>query len=85
VVDQASAVIVRAMADTPAVINSGLPQGARTFMPAIMSLFGLLNCKYRCFREGGPLKVADCAKLASRLMPDGARALPQSGTSLRLS
>ena len=67
--------IVRVVADTLSEINPKLAGDPLLLKPVTMSLFGMLNWHYTWFRDGGPLTRDDYAKLASRLLLDGVRAL----------
>lgn len=49
--------------------------GTPLLKPVTMSLFGMVNWAYMWFRDGGPLGRQDYARLASRLLVGGVRAL----------
>lgn len=49
--------------------------GSTLLKPVTMSLFGMVNWHYLWFREGGPVSRADYARIATRLILDGARSL----------
>jgi TetR/AcrR family transcriptional regulator len=67
--------IVGIVANTLAEINPALRQQRGLLKPVTMSLFGMLNWHYLWFREGGPMSRADYARLATRLLLDGVKAL----------
>ena len=48
---------------------------ARLIKPVTMSLFGMLNWHYMWFRPDGEVTRQDYARIASRLIIDGARGL----------
>lgn len=49
--------------------------GSELLKPVTMSLFGMVNWHYMWFREGGPVSREDYARIATRLILDGARSL----------
>lgn len=49
--------------------------GSVLLKPVTMSLFGMVNWHYLWFRDGGPVSRADYARIATRLILDGARNL----------
>ncbi|MCA1298726.1 TetR/AcrR family transcriptional regulator [Stappia indica] len=49
--------------------------GSELLKPVTMSLFGMVNWHYMWFREGGAVSREDYARIATRLILDGARSL----------
>lgn len=49
--------------------------GSALLKPVTMSLFGMVNWHYLWFREGGAVSRSDYARIATRLILDGARSL----------
>ncbi|QGZ37061.1 TetR/AcrR family transcriptional regulator [Stappia indica] len=60
-------------------LSQAVPQlaepGSTLLKPVTMSLFGMVNWHYLWFREGGVVSRADYARIATRLILDGARSL----------
>jgi TetR/AcrR family transcriptional regulator len=60
-------------------LSRAVPQlvepGSTLLKPVTMSLFGMVNWHYLWFREGGAVSRADYARIATRLILDGARSL----------
>lgn len=55
-----------------------LKQDKKLLKPVTMSLFGMLNWHYMWFRPGGALSREDYAKLARRIILDGANGILKS-------
>lgn len=68
--------LVVIFADALHAVNPALDNETGLLKPVSMSLFGMLNWHYRWFREDGPMSRADYARLATRMIVEGARALP---------
>lgn len=51
------------------------PENRHVLKPVTMSLFGMLNWHYMWFNPGGPLSRADYAKMAMKIITDGAKNL----------
>jgi TetR/AcrR family transcriptional regulator len=64
--------LVAVFAAAIAAVHPHLAERRDVLKPLTMSLFGMLNWQYLWFREGGAMSRADYARLATRLVVEGA-------------
>lgn len=64
--------LVAVFAAAIAAVHPHLAERRDVLKPLTMSLFGMLNWQYLWFREGGPMGRAEYARLATRLVVEGA-------------
>lgn len=67
--------LVEIVADAVRGLDPSAFEGTPLLKPVTMSLFGMLNWAYMWFRDGGRMSRADYARLATRILVAGVRAL----------
>lgn len=67
--------LVEIVADAVRGLDPSAFEGTPLLKPVTMSLFGMLNWAYMWFRDGGQMSRADYARLATRILVAGVRAL----------
>ncbi len=70
--------LVRLFADAIRSVEPALGDGRGLLKPVTMSLFGMLNWHYMWFRSDGKIDRQDYARIASRLVIDGARGVARA-------